>query len=112
MNDWWKRKQRKEARQAAVVQNSVQQNSNVNREPQMPKTKGGRLEAKVISASKTDFTIKIQAAKGHEDSEKEITLPLSDWNGAGAEVGGKLDYDAPARGPRLNDSVFYDSSRF
>ena len=71
--------------------------------------KGGRLEAKVVAASKADFTIKVQSAKGHEDHEKEITLPLTAWNGAGAEVGEKLGYEAPARGPKLNDAVIYNS---
>ena len=78
----------------------------------MAQTKGGRLEAKVISVSKTDFTIIVQHAKGHVDSGKEITLPLTAWNGAGAEVGEELGYDAPATGPKLNNAVYYDSSRF
>lgn len=72
---------------------------------------GGRLEAKVIAASKSDFTIKVQDAKGHEDGGREITLPMSCWNGPGAQVGGeKLGYDrSELRAPKLNDSVLYDS---
>lgn len=71
--------------------------------------KGGRLEAKVVAASKSDFTIRVQSAKGHEDHEKEITLPIGAWNGPGAEVGADLGYEKPSREPRLNDAVMYNS---
>jgi hypothetical protein len=73
--------------------------------------KGGRLEAKVIAASKADFTIKVQDAKGHEDGGREITLPMSCWNGPGAEVGSeKLGYNREElRAPKLNDSVIFNS---
>jgi hypothetical protein len=112
MSKSWYQKQ-----QQRIAQNSVQQNSNVEEKSKMTdkpkdKPKGGRLEAKVISVSKSDFTIKVQHAKGHEDSEKEITLPLTAWNGPGAEVGEDLGYEAPTAGPKLNQAVVYDSSRF
>jgi hypothetical protein len=74
--------------------------------------KGGRLEAKVIGASKNDFTIRVQSAKGHEDDNREITLPMSAWNGAGAQVGGeKLGYDRKdLRPPKMGETVVYDST--
>ena len=74
--------------------------------------KGGRLDAKVVGASKTDFTIKVQPAIGHENSEQEITLPMSCWNGPGAQVGGeKLGYDrSELKPPKLGDGVIFDSS--
>jgi hypothetical protein len=77
----------------------------------MALNKGGRLNAKVVGASKTDFTIKVERAGGHEDSEREITLPMACWNGNGAQVGSaKLGYDREElRGPKLNDSVIFDS---
>ena len=76
----------------------------------MALNKGGRLDAKVISASKSDFTIRVQPAKGHEDHEREITLPMSCWNGAGAQVGDGLGYDrSDLKAPRLGDGVVYDS---
>jgi hypothetical protein len=74
--------------------------------------KGGRLNAKVTAASKTDFTIQVQEAKGHEDHLREITLPMEAWNGPGAEVGAELEYPEPERGPKLNDSVLYNSENF
>jgi hypothetical protein len=110
-----KRWMQEQKRKAEVQGSAVQQNPNVGGKTQMEKgkdkPKGGRLEAKVISVSKSDFTIKVQAAKGHEDSEKEITLPLTAWNGAGAEVGESLGYEPPAQGPKLNNAVLYDSSK-
>jgi hypothetical protein len=77
----------------------------------MALNKGGRLEGKVVGASKTDFTIKIAKAGGHEDSEREITLPISCWNGPGAQVGSeKLGYNREElRAPKLNDSVIFNS---
>jgi len=50
--------------------------------------KGGRLEAKVVNVGDDTFTIHV-TGKGHEHHEKDIVLPLEDYNGAGAATGAK-----------------------
>jgi hypothetical protein len=74
--------------------------------------KGGRLEARVVNFTATDFTIKCEGA-GHEDAGKTITLPRTLWRGPGAEIGaeGYEPYEAsdPRSAPRVNDFVYYNS---
>jgi len=77
-----------------------------------PVAKGGRLEARVVNFSPTNFTVKI-SGKGHELHEKEATLPIELWRGPGGVIGAPdavpFDKDDPRARPRPNDFVYYDA---
>jgi hypothetical protein len=78
----------------------------------MALNKGGRLGARVINASKAEFTVEIEG-KGHEHHKKEMTFPVAMWQGPGAVVGedrGVEPYDEkdPRALPHGGEQVIVD----
>lgn len=78
----------------------------------MPLNVGGRLEGTVISASKADFTVAVEG-QGHIHHKKELTFPISMWQGPGAVVGedrgvDAYDADDPRAKPKGRERVIVD----
>jgi hypothetical protein len=78
----------------------------------MSLNKGGRLEGKVVMASKVDFTVEV-SGQGHEHHGKKLTFPIALWQGPGAVVGEDRDVepydkDDPRSTPRGGERVIVD----